>query len=100
MNDFSVRERILVYLHNETTEATIKQLCNGVHSSKGSVSGRLSEMFNAGEVEKRRTERKGKPLLIRLTARGHAVALTQTWRMGSRRIRYIGNLPRRGRGGQ
>ena len=94
VSEFSVRERILLCLRDETTEGTVGQIANWIGSNDTSVSARLSEMYAEGLISTRHSGSVENPILYSLTDRGHDLAKTQVWRMRSVGKQSIAQLPK------
>ena len=93
-SEFTVRDRILLCLRDETTEATVGQMSNWIGSNEASVSARISEMYLEGLLRTRHSGSQVNRVLYSLTAKGHDLAKTQVWRMKSIGKRSISQLPK------
>ena len=93
-SEFTVRERILLCLRDETTEATLPQITHWIGGTEVYTQARMSEMFNEGLIVMRKPGTERNPTVYSLTKKGHELAKTQVWRMRSIGKQSIAQLPK------
>jgi hypothetical protein len=101
MNDFTVRERALIYLSDkEYRKATLTGMACALGTSKGSLWEVMQELVREGHCGKwKRSDRKGHSLVYMLNKSGIILANTPRWRMKNLGIQRIEDLTRAKRGG-
>lgn len=97
MTDFTVRERILLYLLDAGKDEGLfrADICKAIGSKSGNACWVFKEMVNDKVIVVRRAKgiKNGNTTQVCITEKGRAVAMTQVWRMREAGIKGVPLLP-------